>query len=207
MNKKNMPKMNLALAETYVTNWEKYKKYFSKKALTYAIRKRYQFEFITFKYIQADDINTINYHTKKGYELITPKPVTWQFEEWRGEWMKKVNKLAYDFKVPDPYQLGEEKLLRDCLIYDFPYLKSYAFNCYRLDGSLDEIYIHCDETKTSLYCPINAFVEKNPDIIKQRHESYMKSYYDTPDRKKYLDKELSIFNTDFYKKLCEDIID
>lgn len=204
MNKKNMPKMNLTLANIYVRNWEKYKKYFSSKALSLAIRKRYQFEFISTEYISISNTYMLDFYTKKRYEQTTEKPVSHQFEEWHGEWMRHVDKLSHAFRVPDRYQLSEEKILQDCLLYDFPYLKNCEINCYRLDDDRDEFYIHYNEA--TIFCPIKALVEKKPDIIKNRQTTYWKSYYDTPDRKEYLDKQLSVLDSDFFKKLSEDII-
>ena len=207
MNKRNLPKMNLTLAEMYVNNWEKYKKLFSKKALNSSIKKRYEYEFISNEYVPIDDIYKINYYNKKGYPQLLSKPVTWRFEEWKGEWMRHIDKLAYDFRIPSHYQIGGAHFLRDCLIYDFPYLKNYNFDCYSFNyDGIEEIYISCNEPKVSIYCPIEALVKKDPDIIKRRIESYWKSYYCAKDRKPMLDEQLSVLDSDYYKKLCKDII-
>ena len=203
--KKNMPKMNLTLAKTYVLNWEKYTKYFSKKALSSAIRKRYEFEFIKDEYTPLDCVMN-SYYSKKGYPIVNRTPVTWTFKEYKGAWSRDVKKLCNVYRVPDSYQLGESKLLKDCLIYDFPYLKNYQFDCYKLNNNIDEIYIKTTEPNVSVYCPIEALSKRDPEIIKNRINTYWRSYYNTPERNEYLNKQLSILDSEFFKNLCKDVV-
>lgn len=205
MNKSKMPNMNLSLAETYVINWNNFEWFFTHEALSKNIRKRKQYEFITNEYVPINSAMD-NHYKKKGYPLIATN-VSYPIKEYKGEWERTVDKKCNDYRIPYRYQMGEGKLFKDCLLTDFPYLEKYSFNCYKLDYPPYEIYINIttEGTTKSLYCPLEAFILSDPEIIKERHNSYHKGYYATESRKKYLDEALSLLEKDKTLELFEDI--
>ena len=129
---------------------------------------------------------------------------TWHFKEYKGEWERDVAKPARKYRVPCDYQLHEQDLLKDCILLVNPNMENYQMSIYHLDKPTDDIYIKCDNGK-SLYVPVKAITEKNFGLVVDRHTTYHKGYYNTIDRKEYLDAALATLETDTAKALRKTI--
>jgi hypothetical protein len=138
-----------------------------------------------------------------GYPVLCDR-TSHTFKEYKGEWMREVVHLAREYRVPDNYQLHEKDLLRDCILLVNPNLANYPMSIYHLDRPTDDIYVKCDNGK-SLYVPVKAITEKNFSLVVDRHTTYHKSYYNTSDRKKYLDEALATLETETAKALQKTI--
>ena len=195
--------MTFELAEKYFYNFENYKKLFSERTLEIVLNNYELRNFATFNYVPVE---RAGHYENKGYYELTKNPVSRAFKEYRGDWERDVQKPARQFVVPSPYQSGENNFLRDCLLMDFPYLKNYGFDCYKFERDTGEFYVKTGEKGVSLYVPFKALQEKDPQIIIDRMNTYWKWYYNSPDKKKYLDKQLGGLESETAKKLFEDIV-
>jgi hypothetical protein len=153
-------------------------------------------DFTSWEYVVRDSWMDRHF-AQKGYPVLYEK-TSWEFEEWRGEWMRKVRKPAREYLVPDSYQRHEERLVHLCLEDMYPQFMAFDYQIYHCDerDHKSEVYIKCENGKM-LYCPLLALKEKNWDMVEKRHVSYMKSYYgNTPERAaKYLPEELAVLDT------------
>ena len=190
--------MNSNEAKLYVRNYQNYEDIFGVDILTKCLDAFGEESFSTFQYVIRDG-GQDRYYASKGYPVLCDR-TSWEFEEWRGEWMRKVRHPAREYRVPDNYQLREKDLLRACLLEKFPYLSEFTFPTYHLDRIDDEIYIKC-ENGCSLYTPIRALLENDFSIIDKRMNEYWKWYYNSPDKREYLEKQLSTLNTETALKL------
>lgn len=197
--------MNVELAEMYFSNFKNYEEIFSNRTLEIVLNNYELREFATSEYIPVE---RAGYYENKGYYELTKMAVSWTFKEYKGGWERDVKKPARQFVVPNSYQLSEKDFLRDCLLMEFPYLKNYAFDCYKFEHDAGEFYVKTGEKGkgVSLYVPFKALKEKNPQIIIDRMNSYWKWYYSSPDKKKYLDKQLGALESETAKKFFEDIV-
>jgi hypothetical protein len=190
--------MNNNEAKLYVRNYDNYVQVFGLDVFTKCLEPFDMEKFSIFKYVVRDG-GEDHYFASHGYPVLCDNTIR-EFEEWKGEWMRKVRKPAREYRVPNQYQLAEKDLLLSCLLEAFPYLKDFTFPTYHLDRADDEIYIKT-ENGESLYVPIRALTEKDFSIIEKHMNEYFKWYYSTPDRKQYLDKALATLETETAKRL------
>ena len=193
--------MTLQEAKMFVRNAKNYievfgEELFERVVVNYDVR-----DFSTFQYVPID--NGTNYYDKMGYPILCDR-TRHTFKEYKGEWMREVEKLAREYRVPCNYQLYEKNLLRDCILLVNPNMANYMMSIYHLDRPTDDIYVECDNGK-SLYVPVKAITEKNFALVVDRHTTYHKGYYNTPDRKKYLDEALATLETETAKALQKTI--
>lgn len=194
--------MTLAEAKMYVRNAKNFievfgEELFERAAANYDIK-----DFSTCKYVPRDEWYDRHY-AEKGYPVLCDK-TWWNFEEWKGEWKREVRKLAKEYRVPCDYQLHEKDLLKDCILLVNPNMATYQMSMYHLDQPTDDIYVKCDNGK-SLYVPIKAIVDKNYSLVENRMNTYWPLYYNTPDRKEYLEAELATLKTETAKALQKTI--
>lgn len=209
--------LSIPTARIYVTNFDKIEKFFKKSTLEEVLKNFKIRDFATFEYIPKEATGTYNHYINLGYVLITPKPVSAPYKEYatfKGKTWETTNyRLCYEFIVRDNYQLKEKDLIRMALEIEFPYLKSFRYSVYhmdRKDGS-DELYLCVDENpigttylgNKSVYVPLKALKEKNPQIIIDHHTSYFKDYYRGADREEYLKASLSLLETPVAKQFFE----
>ena len=195
--------MTLAEAKMFVRNAKNYievfgEELFERVVVNYDVR-----DFSTFQYVPLD--NGTKYYDTMGYPVLRDR-THHTFKEYKGEWMREVEKLAREYRVPCNYQLYEKNLLRDCILLVNPNMANYTMSIYHLDRPTDDIYVKCDDGK-SLYVPVKAITEKNFSLVVDRHTTYHKGYYNTPDRKKYLDESLETLKTKTAKALKKTIED
>lgn len=183
--------MTLEEAKLFVRNYSNYERVFGLEILSKCLQAFCIEDFSTFKYVILNG-SADNYYRRLGYPVLCEK-TSWEFEEWKGEWMRKVRHPAREYRVPDDCQLRERGLLQACLLMRFPYLQEFAFPTYHLDKP-EELYIKCENGR-SLYVPIQALLENDYSLVEKRGNDYWRWYYSTPDRKKFLDEELATFET------------
>ena len=209
--------LSIPTARIYITNFDKIEKFFKKSTLEEVLKNFKIRDFATFEYIPKEATGTYNHYINLGYVLITPNPVSAPYKEYatfKGKVWETTNyRLCYEFIVRDNYQLREKDLVRMALEVEFPYLKSFEYSVYHMDKKDDsnELYLCVDETTVgttylgnkSIYVPLKALKEKNPQIIIDRHTSYFKDYYRGAGREEYLKASLALLDTSVTKKFFE----
>lgn len=209
--------LSIPTARTYIANFDKIEKFFKKSTLEEVLKNFKIRDFATFEYIPKEATGTYNHYINLGYVLITPKPVSAPYKEYatfKGKVWETTNyRLCYEFIVRDNYQTREKDLIRMALEIEYPYLKNFAYSMYRLDRSEadNELYLCVDETHVgnnylgnkSIYVPLKALKEKNPQIAIDRHTSYFKDYYRGADREVYLKASLALLETPVAKQFFE----
>ena len=196
--------MILAEANMFIRNAKNFIEVFGEEIFERAVANYDMKDFSTFEYVVRDG-GQDDYYTRMGYPVLCDKTY-WTFKEYKGEWMREVRHLAREYRVPCRYQLHEKDLLKDCILLVNPNMANYHMETYHLDRPTDDIYIKCDNGK-SLYVPIKAIVEKNFSLVVDRHTTYHKGYYNTSDRKQYLDEALATLETEIAKALQKTIED
>lgn len=193
--------MDMEKARLFISNFKNYEAIFSEEVLTKAVSNFRVTDFATFK---AIEVQHSNYYEER-YPRYSKEHLEY-FSDYitkNGEvYEARIQKLAYSYIVPNPYQLNEKKFLEACLVLAIPEIDKFKWDMYHLDSYEDNktkktIYsdIYLKTSEGSLYCPVEALINYDKEAIIERHTSYHKSYYNTSDRKKYLDKSLSILDT------------
>lgn len=193
--------LDIEKARLFVSNFKNYEAIFPEEVLEKALSNFQVTNFATFKAVQ---IQHASYYEER-YPRYSQEHLEY-FSDYitkNGEvYEARIKKLAYSYIVPNPYQLNEKELLETCLILTIPELEKFKWDMYHLDSYEDNktkktIYsdIYLKTSEGSLYCPIEALVNYDKEAIIERHTSYHKGYYNTSDRKKYLDKSLSVLDT------------
>ena len=209
--------LTLANARVFITNWEKIEKFFKKETLEEALKGFQIRDFATFEYIPVKNVGVYNDYIKRGYVCITPKPVSAPYKEYmdyKGKSWETTNyRLSYQFIVRDNYQIKESKVVTRALEIEYPYLKNFIYSFYHMtktDGN-EDLYLCVEENCTgksylgnkSVYVPLMALKEKNPQIIIDHHTSYFKDYYRKVGREKYLEASLALLETPIAKQFFE----
>lgn len=192
--------MTLQEAKMFVRNAKNYIEVFGEELFERVVANYDVKDFSTFHYVPLE--NGCTYYDKMGYPVLCDR-TRHTFKEYKGEWMREVEKLAREYRVPDNYQLNEKDLLKDCILLVNPNMANYQMSIYKLDGA-KEIYVKCDNGK-SLYVPVMAIINKDYSLVENRMKTYWPSYYRTPDRKEYLDAELATLETETAKALQKTI--
>ena len=193
--------MTLQEAKMFIRNANNFIEMFGEELFEKAVANYSIKDFSTFEYVIYNG-GQDNYYAKKGYPVLCDR-TSHTFKEYKGEWMREVLHLARKYRIPCHYQLHEKDLLRDCILLVNPNMANYQMSIYHLDGA-KEIYIKCDNGK-SLYVPVKAIVDKDYSLVEQRMNTYWSSYYNTPNRKQYLDAELATLKTKTAKALKKTI--
>ena len=193
--------LDIEKARMFVSNVKNYEALFSKEVLEKALSKFQVRNFATIK-----DIEVAYF---KLYEEIYPRYSQAhlgyfpdQIEKDGRIYEAMIPKTVYSYIVPNQYQTNEKELLKECLFLLIPELDKFEWNMYHLDSYTDsktkeikysDIYLKTVEG--SLYCPIEALIRYDKEAIIERHSSYHKGYYNTADRKEYLNKSLMVLKT------------
>lgn len=193
--------MTLQEAKMFVRNAKNFIEVFGEEIFERVVANYDIKDFSTFEYVPLE--NGCSYYEKMGYPVICDR-TSHTFKEYKGEWMREVTKLAREYRVPCSYQLHEKELLKDCILIVNPSMANYIMNIYHLDNPTDDIYVKCDNGK-SLYVPVKAIVNRDYSLVEERMRTYWPSYYNTPNRKEYLDAELATLETETAKALKKTI--
>lgn len=157
----------------YIRNYETISQFFSKKALNYGLSKVILKDFMTTQFAYG---GTIDFLKKKGYEVKETnvrKTVTKTYQNGR-EYEEIVTGDV--FYVPDSYQIHEKDFIKDCMFYDYPYMKKYekGLRIYKMEDFC-EFYIECEDGV--LYIPYECLKKKTIEPAVKRMTEYFKSYY------------------------------
>lgn len=193
--------MDIEKARLFVSNFKNYEAIFPEDVLTTGLSNFRVTDFATFKAVETQH--------SRYYEERYPRYSNEHLEYFsdyitkNGEvYEARIQKLAYSYIVPNQYQTNEKNLLETCLVLIIPEIDKFKWDMYHLDSYEDnnthkKFYsdIYLKTSKGSLYCPVEALVNYDKEAIIERHTSYHKGYYNTSDRKKYLEKSLSVLDT------------
>ena len=200
-------------AKKFIKEWDVWEKCFPTHVLLWLVNEKIKMKDICgIKYIPVSSGNQRYY--SQNYPLIPETRKNFTFTEERNGWKRDHREDAYQYIVPLNYQsVYLSKIFREAILMAYPYLKKYEFSAYVPtcgSGSCD-IYIKMpykykgEEVTVSLYCPLEALREKNPDMIYQRHFGYNSEYYKSHLETK--DKILGVLNSQKYKAFCKKVME
>ncbi len=201
-------------ADRYIQSWTRWEKCFSKSTLEWILENLSIGDICAIHYIPQKDVAP-NGYWEKNYkrECIDNHH---RFEEYHGntDFHRTVCLPAIGYRVQYKYQsIGNlAKVYRAALLRDYPYLKEYKFEAYVPSYSWSsELYIKLpfkyngEETVVTVYCPIKAFKDKNPQLIYDRHYSYNNDYY--KGQSEYRNRILAALDSEEYKILCKKVME
>ena len=200
-------------AKKFIKEWDVWEKCFPTHVLLWLVNEKIKMKDICgIEYIPVSSENKRYY--SQNYPLIPETRKNFTFTEERNGWKRDHREDAYQYIVPLNYQnVYLSKIFREAILMAYPYLKKYKFDAYVPtcgSGSCD-IYIKMpykykgEEVTVSLYCPLEALREKNPDMIYQRHFGYNSEYYKSHLETK--DKILGVLNSQKYKAFCKKVME
>lgn len=200
-------------AKKFIKEWEVWEKCFPTHVLLWLVNEKIKMKDICgIEYIPVSSGNSGYY--SQNYPLIHEIKRNFKFTEEHNGWTRNHYEDAYQYIVPRDYQsVHLRKAFNEAILMAYPYLKKYKFNAYVPtcgSGSCD-IYIKMpykykgEEVTVSLYCPLVALREKNPDMIYQRHFGYNSDYYKTNLEAK--EKILGVLNSQKYKAFCKKVME
>lgn len=198
-------------AKKFINNWDAWEKCFPTETLLWLVNER-----ITRQDVCAIHYTPVSYgqqgYLAKEYEVLAEIKRNVHFVEEKGGWYKDHYEDAYQYVVPKRYQsVYLRKPFEEAIYRSYPYMKKYKFDAYIPDygANTHDIYIYMtyklngEEVKTHLYCPLEALLQKNPDMITQRHYGYNSDYYKRqPERAKVI---LGVLNSQKYKAFCKKV--
>lgn len=199
-------------AKKYINNWDKWEECFPEEVINWLVNEVIKMSDVcAIQYIPTS--NNTSYYEAHCTRLPEIKRNHKFIEVW-GDWTRPCYEDAYQYIVPYRYQsVHLRKIFMEAICKAYPYLKDYKFDAYVPtygSGSCD-IYIKMpykhngEEVTVSLYCPLEALLEKNPDMIYQRHFGYNSDYYKSQSEAK--DKILGVLNSQKYKALCAKVME
>lgn len=200
-------------AKKFIQEWDVWEKCFPTHVLLWLVNEKIKMKDICgIEYIPVSSGNQRYY--SQNYPLIPETRKNFTFTEECNGWKRDHREDAYQYIVPLNYQnVYLRKAFNEAILMAYPYLKKYKFNAYVPtfgSGSCD-IYIKMpykykgEEVTVSLYCPLEALREKNPDMIYQRHFGYNSEYYKSQPEAK--DKILGVLNSQKYKAFCKKVME
>lgn len=163
----------------------------------------------SFEYVEADTDNY--YSNSENFELVAEN-TTWSFEEEKiikGEvFTRRYEARANEYRTRGNYQSTQhEPILRNLLENKFPYLKNFKLDIFSLSGEGKNWEIYAKINKQSLYIPVRALFEKDPQIIIDRMTSYHNDFRSQrdPTVKTHNHKENEHQQTNGGCPLCQEI--
>ena len=200
---------NMYAKGRFIRNFDNYKKFFTENAIKKALSNVGPDDFTSKvdAYECEDD-----YYLRQGYPCLGECSK----EEWihntSGPTFKVIRK-GHRYIVPDKYQLKEANFLRDCMLYDYPYMKKYFNKCdirlYHLDNPFEFYITVSDYTdkrgykkEGTLYIPFVCLKEKSIKYAVERMTKYFNWYYKDEEERKI---HLGLMDCDLFKELSRDI--
>lgn len=198
-------------AKKYIKEWDVWEKCFPTNVLLWLVNEKIKMKDVCgIKYIPVSFGD--NGYTPRNYVLIPEIAYNFKFTEECNGWKRDHYEDAYQYIVPLDYQnVYLSKIFREAILMAYPYLKKYEFSAYVPTGGVSDsdIYIKMsykhkgEEVTVSLYCPLEALLEKNPDMIYQRHFGYNSDYYKSqPELKEQI---VGVLNSQKYKAFCKKV--
>ena len=199
-------------AKKYIDKWDKWLEIFPEKIINWLVNEAIKMSDIcAIKYVPTSS-NTVNFY-ESHYTRLPEVQRNFRFVEAQSGWTRPCFRDAYQYIVPYEYQsVSLKEIFKEAILRAYPYLKKYKFNAYvpSYDGSCD-IYVKMpykhngEEITVSLYCPLKALSEKNPEMIYQRHFGYNSNYYENqPERKEQI---IGVLNSQKYKAFCKKVME
>lgn len=198
-------------AKRYINNWDKWEECFPEEVINWLVNEAIRMpDACAIQYIPTS--SSVSYY-EEHYKRLPEVLRNFKFIEACGEWTRPHYEDAYQYLVPYRYQtVSIRKIFTKAICKAYPYLKDYKFAAYVPDCSLaPEIYIKIPfiydemETVVSMYCPIKAFKDKNPQLIYDRHHNYNADYYKGLPRTK--NRILAALDSEEYKALCAKVME
>ena len=198
-------------AKKYINNWDKWLEIFPEEIINRLVNEVIKISDVCAIQYVPTSANSGNFY-ETHYTRLPEIKRNHKFIEIWGEWTRDHYEDAYQYIVPLTYQsVYLRKAFNEAILMAYPYLKKYKFDAYVPtygSGSCD-IYIKMpykyngEEVTVSLYCPLKALLEKNPEMIYQRHFGYNSNYYKNQPETK--DKILGVLNSQKYKAFCKKV--
>lgn len=200
-------------AKKLIREWNVWEKCFPTHVLLWLVNEKIKMSDVCgIKYIPVSSGSREYY--SQNYPLIPEIEKNFIFTEEQQGWRRDHCEDAYQYVVPLDYQnVHLNNAFNEAILMAYPYLKKYKFNAYVPtcgSGSCD-IYIKMPykhngiEVTVSLYCPLEALLEKNPERIYQRHFSYNSDYYANQPRRK--EQIIGVLNSQKYKAFCKKVME
>ena len=200
-------------ASRYIINWKRWEELITPETLNKIIPTVPCREVIGIQYIPAvrQGVHYFpvgNNYMEENHEREEVLP-SFRFEEWKGEWRRDVYCPAIGYRVPYEYQsVGLNKVWKQCLIEDYPYLKDYSFDAYcPRYNELIEIYVKVNYTDKdgsekicSVYTPVQALKEHNAELIVERHAKYHTNY---SNKEEWRNANLPVLESEEFKKFAK----
>lgn len=201
-------------AKKFIKEWDVWEKCFPTHVLLWLVNEK----------IKMSDVCGIKYipvsFGKRGYffqnySLIPEIKKNFKFIEEQNGWERDHYEDAYQYIVPIDYQnIYLSKIFIEAILMAYPYLKKYKFSAYvpTCGFSSCDIYIKMsykcnnEEVTTNLFCPLEALLKKDPDMIYQRHFNYYSSYYSyCKDQPELKEQDIGVLNSQKYKAFCKKV--
>ena len=199
-------------AKKYIKEWDVWEKCFPTPVLLWLVNEKIKMKDICgIKYIPTSNKNS---YYASHYECLPEVKKNFRFTEAWNDWTRDHYEDAYQYIVPLDYQnVYLRTAFKEAILMAYPYLKKYKFDAYTptCGSNSSDIYIKMpykykgEEVTVSLYCPLEALLKKDPDIIYQRHYNYNANYYKgQPERAKVI---LGVLNSQKYKAFCKKVME
>lgn len=199
-------------AKKFINNWDSWEKCFPHDILVWLVQKKIKMKDVCAIHYMPVSFSTNNYY-EEHYERLPQIKKCFRFTEERGGWTRPHIEDAYQYVVPAQHQsVYLRNAFKEAIYMAYPYMEKYKFDAYVPDYSApNDIYIKMtykldgEEVTTSLYCPLEALLKKDPDIIHKRHHDYNADYYKRqPERAKVI---LGVLNSQKYKAFCKKVME
>lgn len=196
-------------AKKYINNWDKWEEIFPEETLNWLVNEVIKMSDVcAIQYIPTS--NNTSYYEAHCTRLPEIKRNHKFIEVW-GDWTRPCYEDAYQYIVPYRYQSVHLcEIFTKAICKAYPYLNDYKFEAYVPSYSCSpELYIKLpfkyngEETIVTLYCPIKAFRDKNPQLIYDRHYNYNNDYYKNQSENK--NRILAALDSEEYKILCKKV--
>ena len=205
----NKYESNIYAKGRFIRNFDNYKKFFTDSAIKNALSNTGPNDFTTKEdaYDCMDD-----FYLRQGYPCLGECSTEQWVHNPSGPDYKIVRK-GHRYIVPDKYQLKEAGFLKDCMLYDYPYMKKYFgkfdIRLYHLDNPFEFYITVSDYTdkrgykkEGTLYIPFVCLKEKSIKPAVERMTKYFNWYYKDEDERKI---HLDLMKTDIFRELSKDI--
>ena len=202
-------------AKKFIREWNVWEKCFPTHVLLWLVNEKIKMSDVCgIQYIPVSSSSGNREYYSQNYPLIPEIRKNFTFTEEFSGWKRDHCEDAYQYVVPLDYQsVYLKEIFREAILMAYPYLKKYKFKAYAPtynSGSCD-IYIKMpykhngEEVDVNLYCPLEALLEKNPEMIYQRHFGYNSNYYENqPERKEQI---VGVLKSQKYKAFCKKVME
>jgi hypothetical protein len=109
------------------------------------------------------------------------KSGTFEFEEFKGSYSRKVRDSGQEWLVPNQYQtLVHKDIIEGIMLELYPWTKDFKINYYTLEDDNSEFYVVVLDKEqsyhNSLYVKFKDFISKDIEAITKRNKEYLNWY-------------------------------